>query len=71
MDAPREALLLQRFRLCRADIVAAMSASDRPPNPSTLRELARLQLVIMATQEAIADKSDARFRHQFMAQAAA
>ncbi|HEX2216186.1 MAG TPA: hypothetical protein VHG27_05770 [Xanthobacteraceae bacterium] len=48
-----------------------MSASERPPNPKSLRELADLQLVIMATEGAIADKSDARFLYQFDEQAAA
>ena len=52
-------------------MVAAMSASELPPNPKTLRELADLQLVIIAIEGAIADKSDAGFLHQFEEQAAA
>ena len=64
-------VLLQRFRLCRADLVAAMTASARPPNAKTLRELADLQLVIMATEGAISDKSDAHFLSQYESQAAA
>jgi hypothetical protein len=71
MKALREAVLLQKLRLCRLDVIAAMSASERPPNPKTLRELADLQLVIMATEGAIADKSDACFLHQFEKRAAA
>ena len=67
----REAMLLQKFRLCRADMVAAMSAGQRPPHSSTLRELAELQLVIMATEQAIADKSEAGFLHRFKEQEAA
>jgi hypothetical protein len=70
MKALREAALLQKLRLCRSDVIAAMSASEKPPNPRTLRELADLQLVIMATEGAIADKSDAYFL-QFEKQAAA
>jgi hypothetical protein len=70
MKEPRDTVLLQRLRLCRADIVAAMSASERPPSPSTLRQLADLQLTIMATKEVIADKSDVRFLRQFEEQAA-
>jgi hypothetical protein len=58
------------LRLCRADIIAVMGASDRPPNGKTLRELADLQLVIMATEGAIADKSDAAFLREFDTEAA-
>jgi hypothetical protein len=71
MKAFRDALLLRRFRLCRADMLAAISASEYPPNSSTLRELADLQLVIMATEQAIADKNDASFLRDFEEQAAA
>ena len=71
MRALRDAFLLRKMRLCRADMVAAMSASELPPNPKTLRELADLQLVIIAIEGAIADKSDAGFLRQFEAQAAA
>jgi hypothetical protein len=53
--------LLHRFRLCRADLIAALGASGTPPTPRMLRELADLQLAIMATEEAILDKSQANF----------
>ena len=52
-------------------MVAAIGASELPPNPKTLRDLAELQLVIKAIEEAIADKSDASFLHQFADQSAA
>ena len=61
MSVFRDNALLQRFRLFRADIVTAISASERPPHPATLRELANLQLIIMATEQVIADKQDAGF----------
>ena len=70
MKSLRDALLLQKLRLCRADIVAAMSASDQPPAAKTLRELADLQLVIMATEGAIADKTDPNFLRKLETQAA-
>jgi hypothetical protein len=70
MKALRDGELLQKFRLCRADMVDAISACERPPHPRTLRELADLQLVIMATEAAIADKSDSLFLQQFQEQAA-
>jgi len=65
MSVFRDQALLQRFRLCRADLVAAMGASERPPHPATLRELANLQLVIMATEQVIRDKQDAGFLRSF------
>ena len=71
MKALCETTLLQKLRLCRSDVIAAMSASEQPPNPRALRELADLQLVIMATEGAIADKSDACFLQQFEKRAAA
>ena len=61
----RDKALLQQFRLCRADMVAAIGASDSPPHPSTLRELADLQLVIMATEQVIRDKQDQTFLRSF------
>jgi hypothetical protein len=70
MKSFRDGELLQKFRLCRADMVDALGASEQPPHPKTLRELADLQLVIMATEAAIADKSDSHFLQQFNAQAA-
>jgi len=70
MKSLRDTLLLQKLRLCRADVVEAMGASDTTPAPKTLRELAELQLVIMATEAAIADKSDASFFLKFETQAA-
>ena len=71
MKAFRDAVLLQRFRLCRADMVAAISASKLPPNSSTLRELAELQLIIMAVEQSIADKADPSFLSHFEEQVAA
>ena len=65
MSVFRDKALLQRFRLCRADLIAAIGASEHPPNPTTLRELADLQLVIMATEQVIRDKQDASFVHSF------
>jgi len=65
MSAFRDRALLQRFRLCRADMVEAIGASQAPPNPSTLRELAELQLVVMAIEQAINDKQDASFMRSF------
>ena len=70
MKSFRDALLLQRLRLSRADVVAAIGATDQPPAPKTLRELADLQLVIMATEGAIADKSDPVFLRKFETEAA-
>jgi hypothetical protein len=55
--------LLHKLRLCRADLVGAIGASEIAPLPKTLRELADLQLVIMATEQAIRDKQDAGFVH--------
>jgi hypothetical protein len=70
MTTLRDGELLQKFRLCRPDMVDALGASEQPPHPRTLRELADLQLVIMATEAAIADKSDYYFLRQFEEQAA-
>jgi hypothetical protein len=61
MSTFRDRALLQQFRLCRADVVAAMGASDRPPHPDTLRELADLQLAITAIEQVIRDKQDPSF----------
>jgi hypothetical protein len=65
MSVFRDNALLQRLRLCRADMVTAMSDSEQPPHPSTLREVANLQLVIMATEQAIRDKQDHDFMRSF------
>jgi hypothetical protein len=65
MSVFRDKALLQRFRLCRADLVAAIGASEYAPHPTTLRELANLQLAIMATEQVISDKQDAGFLHAF------
>jgi hypothetical protein len=46
-------------------MVAAIGASKFPPNPVTLRELADLQLVIMATEQVLKDKQDAKFLRSF------
>jgi hypothetical protein len=71
MIAIREAKLLRTFRLCRADIVAALSSRVEPPTSMMLKELAELQLVIMATEAAIADKTKADFLKEFEDLAAA
>jgi hypothetical protein len=71
MSVFRDRALLQRFRLCRADMVEAIGASTLPPHPSTLRELADLQLVIMATEQVLNDKQDANFLRSFKEQDAA
>jgi hypothetical protein len=61
MSAFRDKALLHQFRLCRADVVTAMGASDRAPHPDTLRELAHLQLTITAIEQVIRDKQDPVF----------
>ena len=71
MKSIRDGILLRTFQLCRADMVEAMGTSSRPPNAAMLRELAELQLVIMATEAAIADKSNAEFAREWMQKAAA
>ena len=71
MSVFQDKALLQRFRLCRADLVAAIGASDYAPHPTTLRELADLQLVIMATEQVIKDKQDAGFVRSWEKQEAA
>jgi hypothetical protein len=65
MSAFQDKTLLQRFRLCRADMVAAIAASEQPPHRSTLRELADLQLAIMATEQVIKDKQEPSFLRSF------
>ena len=65
MSVFRDNALLQRFRLCRADLVAAIGASEYAPHPTTLGELANLQLAIMATEQVIRDKQDPGFLHAF------
>jgi len=65
MPMLQDMALLKRLRLCRADVVSAMSACEHSPNSATLRELSELQLVIMATEQAIRDKQDAGFLHSF------
>ena len=52
-------------------MVEAISASKIPPHPTTLRELADLQLVIMATEQVLNDKQDAAFMRSFEAHDAA
>ena len=71
MKTLRDVFLLRKLQLCRADMVTAISACESPPSPKTLRELADLQLVIMATEAVIADKSDLCFVDQFENSAAA
>ena len=65
MSVFRDKALLQRLRLCRADLVAAIGANENAPHPTTLRELADLQLVIAATEQVIKDKQDASFLRSF------
>jgi hypothetical protein len=65
MTTPGDNFLLHRFRLCRADMIAALSVHSHPPDAKTLRDLADLQLAIMATEAAIADKTDAAFLAEF------
>ena len=48
-----------------------MSDSDQPPDSKSLHELAELQLVIMATEGVIADKTNPYFLREFEEQAAA
>ena len=50
--------LLQIFRTCRADFISALSERSQPPCCKTLRELADLQLAIMAMEAAIAEKGE-------------
>jgi hypothetical protein len=71
MKASRDEMLLRRFRLCRADIVATIAESSLPPSPQSLRHLADLQLSIMAVEAAIQDKADATFKGEFLMEAAA
>jgi hypothetical protein len=71
MQMRRDAVLLRTLQLCRADIVSAMSDSDQPPDSKSLHELAELQLVIMATEGVIADKTNPYFLREFEEQAAA
>jgi hypothetical protein len=71
MKAQRDGMLLRRFQLCRADIVATLGESALPPSPQSLRMLADLQLSIMAVEAAIGDKSDSTFRYELLMEAAA
>ena len=71
MEADRDDLLLRRFRLCRADIIATLGESALPPSPQSLRLLGDLQLAIMATEAAIRDKSNSAFHREYLERAAA
>jgi hypothetical protein len=71
MTVFRDKALLHQLRLCRADMVTAIGESDLPPHPTTLKELAELQLIIMATEQAIKDKQDHSFLRSFESQDAA
>jgi hypothetical protein len=71
MIAVRDAQLLQILRLCRADVITALSSSVEPPTQTMMRELAELQLAIMATEGAIADKKNADFLREYQEKAAA
>ena len=70
MQTHRDEMLLRRFRLCRADIVATLGSDTLPPSPQSLRLLAHLQLAIMATEAAINDRTDAQFEWQLLEAAA-
>ena len=71
MEANRDELLLRRFRLCRADIIATLGESSLPPSPHSLRLLGDLQLAIMATEGAIRDKSNSTFCKEYLTRVAA
>jgi hypothetical protein len=71
MKVHRDEILLRRFRLSRADIVATIAESVLPPSPQSLRTLADLQLSIMAVEAAIRDKADPNFASEFLMEAAA
>jgi hypothetical protein len=66
-----EKAVLDRLRLCRADVLAEISNGEGPPSLKTLRELADLQLTIMATEAVILDKSDSSFMAEYERDAAA
>jgi hypothetical protein len=70
MELGRDQILLRRFRLSRADIVASLGASSLPPHPKSVQLLAELQLAIMAIEGAIADKADAGFFSEYLEAAA-
>jgi hypothetical protein len=70
MEVARDQILLRRFRLCRADMVASLGASSLPPHPKSVQVLAELQLAIMAVEATIADKSDAGFLLEYLEAAA-
>jgi hypothetical protein len=70
MELGRDRILLRRFRLCRADVVAELGASSLPPHPKSVQHLAELQLAIMAIEGAIADKADADFVSEYLEVAA-
>jgi hypothetical protein len=57
MKTVHDEVLLQNFKLCRADLIAAINNSEDPPSLRTMRELADLQLVIMETEGVIAEKA--------------
>ena len=71
MKVHSDEILLRRFQLCRADIVASIAANPLPPSPRSLRALADLQLSIMAVESAIRDKADPDFECEFLTDAAA
>jgi len=63
--------LLRRLRLCRADLLSGLQTGRLPPNSNSLREIADLQLAIMATEAVIADKSSPDFCREYRADQAA
>ncbi len=65
MKVHSDEILLRRFQLCRADIVASIAANPLPPSPQSLRALAELQLSIMAVESVIRDKAEPHFESEF------
>ena len=71
MASISDEVLLRRLRLCRADLLSSLQTGRLPPNSRSLREIADLQLAIMATEGVIADKSSPDFRREYHAEQAA
>ena len=71
MKVYSDEILLRRFQLCRADIVASIAGNPLPPSPQSLRSLADLQLSIMAVESVIRDKAKPDFERELLTGAAA
>jgi hypothetical protein len=71
MKVLSDEILLRRFQLCRADIVASIAADALPPSPQSLRSLADLQLSIMAVESVMRDKAKPDFQCELLTGAAA